>query len=571
MFELFQSLIGRLGIFAIIFIFIMRFNPVKKLLTGKASRYEKLYFSVFFGLFGIAGTYMGVPIHNAIANSRVVGVALGGILGGPLVGFASGVIAGSHRFAIDIGGFTSVACGIATVVEGIIGGVLYNKIKKKQFDFFAALITGITVEVVQMIIILLIARPFAAAYSLVNIIAIPMILANSIGLAIFVELLSTLSKEQEKAAASQAQTALKIALKTLPYLRNGLNRETAAEASKIILYMTDVDAVAITDSTSILAHHGAAEDHHKPGNLFMTEATKSVMEFDRMETPQTKDEIGCMHHGCSLGSAVIVPLKMGDKNIGSLKLYRKNENAITSLDVELANGLAHLFSNQLELGEIENQKKLLVDAEIKALQAQINPHFLFNAITTIIRYTRSDPSMAKDLLIKLADFFRKNINPGERNVALATEIKHCEDYIGIEKARFEERLMVKYEVDPDVMECRIPPLTLQPLVENALKHGILPKEEGGVIVIGAHRENGTVKVFVRDNGVGMNAEKLGSIFLDNNRIQNEHAFDSEAGSGIAIKNVKSRLKAIYGSGYDMVVESTPGTGTVVSFSIPLSS
>jgi two-component system, LytTR family, sensor histidine kinase LytS len=573
MLQLFQHLIGRLGVFAIIFIFLMKFDPVKKLLTGRASSNEKLYFAVLFGIMGIAGTYMGVPIQNAIANSRVVGVALGGILGGPLVGFAAGVIAGAHRYLIDVNGFTAVACGLATMVEGLVAGLLYHRIKRKQYDLAAAFITGVTIECIQMMIILIIAKPFDSALQLVSVIGIPMIVTNSVGLAIFVELLSTLSKEQEKAAASQAQTALKIALKTLPYLRNGLNRETAEQASKIILDMTDVDAVSITDTASILAHKGIAEDHHLPGNLLMTAATRSVLELDKMETPQTKEEIGCQNPDCPLRSAVIVPLKMGKRSIGVLKLYRANENGISSLDVELANGLAHLFSNQLELGEIENQKKLLVDAEIKALQAQINPHFLFNAITTIIRYTRSDPSTAKDLLIKLADFFRKNINPGDRNVALSTEIKHCKDYLGIEKARFEDRISVSYEVDSDVMECRIPPLTLQPLVENALRHGILPKEEGGKIVIGAHRLNGSVKIFVQDDGVGMDSGKLSAIFhenTDSNRAS-DSVDDPLDGSGIAVKNVQMRLNAIYGSDHGLTIESKPGAGTTVSFSIPVSS
>src|SRR5512135_1772969 len=150
MFELFLRLLERLGIFAIVFIFIMHFGSVKKLLTGKATRYEKLYLSVLFGVAGIAGTYMGVPIQNAIANSRVIGVALGGILGGPLVGFAAGVIAGGHRFLIDVGGFTAVSCGIATIAEGLVGGILYSRIKRKPFDPLAAFLTGIVVEIIQM-------------------------------------------------------------------------------------------------------------------------------------------------------------------------------------------------------------------------------------------------------------------------------------------------------------------------------------------------------------------------------------------------------------------------------------
>jgi two-component system sensor histidine kinase LytS len=564
MFDLLISLIERLGIFAILFIFLMRFESVRRLLIGKATRYEKLSLSLIFGLVGIAGTYMGVPIHNAIANSRVIGVALGGILGGPLVGFAAGIIAGGHRYLIDVGGFTAVACGVATMAEGLFGGLLYASIKKKPFDPLAALFTGIAVEVLQMLIILALARPFDAAVNLVNVIGFPMILVNSIGLAVFVELVGSVSREQERVGAFQAQTALKIALRTLPFLRNGLNGESASETSSIILEMTDLDAVAITDEIRILAHKGVGEDHHKPGTTLMTSATKNALLDGGITVARTHIEIGCSNAGCALGSAIIVPLKRGARIVGSLKLYRIRENRITPLDVELANGLAHLFSNQLEIAEVENQRKLVNDAEIKALQAQINPHFLFNALNTIISYTRTSPQTATELLVKLSDFFRRNINPGGDKVTLARELEHCDAYIGIEKARFEDRICVKYDVSPDTMECMLPPLILQPLVENALKHGILPKEEGGEIVIGAQRDNGTVRVSVCDNGLGMREGQVNTLFTCKQKS------DDPNGAGIGLKNVNARLVALYGESGGLSVQSSPGLGTTIAFTIPSS-
>jgi two-component system, LytTR family, sensor histidine kinase LytS len=562
MIYLFLNLLGRLGIFTVAFIILMRFNIVKRLLTGKANRYEKIYLSVIFGLFGIIGTYSGVPINNAIANSRVVGVALGGILGGPFVGLFSGLIAGMHRFFLDMHGFTAIACAVATVAEGFVGGLIYSRLKRRTFDTRAALITGITVETLQMIIILLLAKPFSEAYALVSIIALPMILVNSAGLAIFVELLSSVAREHERVGAFQAQTALKIALKTLPFLRAGLDNSTASRASQIILEETDLDAVAITDETKILAHKGVAEDHHLPGTPLLTAATKQALTLDQTEIAIDRASIGCSNSECTLGSAVIVPLKIGKKNVGALKLYRKREKGINPLDRELAHGLAHLFSNQLELAEIEDQRRLRNDAEIRALQAQINPHFLFNALTTIIRYTRSDPATASDLLLKLSDFFRRNINPGVEAVSLTTELSHCEAYISIEKARFEERVRIRYDIDPAASFCILPPLTLQPLVENAFGHGILPREEGGEIVIGAHKNEKTVKIFVRDDGVGMTHDKVSSILSGTENVQ------SEKGSGIAIRNVNARLVARYGSECSLKIDSFPGRGTTVSFEIP---
>jgi two-component system, LytTR family, sensor histidine kinase LytS len=212
----------------------------------------------------------------------------------------------------------------------------------------------------------------------------------------------------------------------------------------------------------------------------------------------------------------------------------------------------------------ELQKKLRADAEIKMLQAQINPHFLFNAITSIMHYIRTDPEMASALLVKLGDFFRKNIKPGGASVPLAKEIEHCEDYLSIERARFEERLRVSYDVHPDALDCPVPPLILQPLVENALRHGLMPKEEGGEIVIGAYPEPGCVRILVRDNGVGMDA-RAGASLLD----ESEGSMPRK-GTGLALRNVNARLVAIHGAQHGLTIESAPGKGTTISFTIPVS-
>jgi two-component system sensor histidine kinase LytS len=230
--------------------------------------------------------------------------------------------------------------------------------------------------------------------------------------------------------------------------------------------------------------------------------------------------------------------------------------------MELANGLAHLFSNQLEISDIEEQRKLVKDAEIKALQAQINPHFLFNAINTIISYTRTSPETASKLLVKLADFYRTNINPGAGNVSLSTELDHCKAYIAIESARFEERIRVCYDVENDISNVRLPPLILQPLIENALKHGILPLEDGGDVIITARLLGGLVYIEVRDSGIGIPQELLCKLFDD------DYQHSDHLGAGIALKNVNARLIALYGPEHALKVESEAGKGTTVSFQVP---
>ncbi len=215
--------------------------------------------------------------------------------------------------------------------------------------------------------------------------------------------------------------------------------------------------------------------------------------------------------------------------------------------------------------ESERIRKLLNETQIKMLQAQIKPHFLFNAITAIINYTRTNPKTAAELLVNLAEIFRKSINTGTENVTLTVELEHCENYIGIEKARFEDRIDVKYDIDPTVLDCRVPPLILQPLVENALKHGILPREKGGQIIINAYKEDGNLRISVRDNGVGIDQDRLSTLFSDN-----VLGTGFIKGSGVALKNVNARLVGIYGPESALVVESLLNQGTTVSFHIPLS-
>lgn len=561
--DLLIELVQRLSVFALVFLLMVRFPVFKRLLTGTATGYEKISLSLLFGCMGIVATYGGIGVEGAIVNLRSIPVALAGILGGPLVGFLAGVIAGAHRFFVDIGSLTAQACAIATVATGLFGGVVYHRLKRRTFDPLSALITGCSAEVVKMLIILVMIRPFDTALNIVSAISLPTIVVNGLGLALFIELVSSLFREQDRIGARRAQTALDIAFQTLPFLKSGLNETSAEKTARIILDRTNLDAVAISDVKHILAHVGAEKAHHTADAYFLTSAANQVLSTGTAVIAETLSDIGCHSTLCKLGSAVMVPLKKSEQIVGVLELYRLTERSITPLDVELAHGLAHLFSYQLEISEIELQKRLRAEAEVRALQAQINPHFLFNTITTIMGYVWTDPKTASDLLTKMADFFRKNIKPAKKSVSLAEELEHCDNYLCIEKARFEERIVVRYEVDEHILPCRIPPLTLQPIVENSIKHGLLAREEGGAITIRAHQDNEHVRIAIQDNGIGMTAEECRSL-LDQSE---EHA--KKGGLGIALKNINARLMALNGHGGGLQIESGPDAGTTVSFRIPL--
>lgn len=551
-----ENLINRVSIIMLLAFMLSRLGLFRKLVSKKEiSLGDKVILSLIFGIFGIIGTYTGIHIQGAIANSRVIGVFVGGLLGGPFVGILSGIIAGGHRYLIDIGGFTAVACAVSTISEGILAGMLKRRMERSSHRFTIALLAGFAAEIMQMGIILLLAKPYESALELVDIIGIPMILANGIGIAVFIAIVDSVLHGMEKEASYQAQLALRIANDST-FFREGFDNETATATAKVIKEMTNVAAVAFTDREKIIAHVGEGEDHHKPGLGVMTELTKYALNSDTYTIANTRDSISCSHRSCKLKSAIIVPIKQEGNVIGTLKLYKTQEKAITMVETELAIGLAQLFSTQLELSRIDQQKELLARSELKALQAQINPHFLFNAINTIVSYTRTQPENARRLLQHLGDFFRSNLQEPANEVPLEKEIEHIVSYVEIEKARFGDKLRINYDIDEDV-DCNIPPLLLQPLVENAIKHGVLNKLEGGRVDISAHSTPGGTEIIIEDDGVGIPEETLTNLLSDCSQRD-----------CIGLRNVNERLISIYGQDHALNIQSQVNKGTRISMLIP---
>ncbi len=554
---LFKDLAINISLIVTLAYLMTRTKLFRRMLRGKANTQEKVSLVLFFGCLGMAGTYTGVEIKGALANSRVIGVAVGGLLGGPLVGIAAGLLAGGHRALL--GGFTGIACGIATIVEGAIAGYLGRKFSG-NLTGKRSLFIGMGIEVVQMLIILLIARPYTAAWDLVKDIGLPMIIMNGIGISIFVTVINGSLEEEDRIGAVQAQKALYIANLTLPILRIGLTKETARSVARIIYEQTDVAAVALTDRDQILAHVGKGSDHHEAGHAIQTLATHQALDSGELKLAATRVEIGCAEPDCPLFSALVVPLHFQQSIVGTLKIYRERARGISPVDWEFGAGLGMLFSTQLELATLETRASLVRRAELKALQAQVNPHFLFNALNTVVSFCRTDPEKARHLILQLGDFFRKNLKSGEKIVTLREECEHIRAYLAIEQARFSERLCVREEITDEALNWRLPGLTLQPLVENAIKHGIYPMSTPAEILISALVEEEILVVRIWDNGVGIPAEKLTRIHAG--------VEVSTSGLGIGLQNVAQRLQILYGKRADFDIVSWEGKGTEVTLRIP---
>jgi len=553
--KLLEALVNQAGSIVLLAVILSRFRIFRSLLTQDHIEYRHLLFlGVFFGLFGIFKTYSGIPVHGALANARVVGVFVGGLIGGPVVGVLSGVIAGFHRWGIDIGGFTAFACMISTIVEGVMAGMLSKSFYRSERKWLFALYAGIAAEAIQMSIILLVVRPFPEAWDLVKIIGIPMIFANGIGISMFIAIVELFYNERDKIAASQSRTVLSIANETINLFRKGLTEETTKAAAQIIRSVTGATAVAFTSKDQILAHVGVGAGHHIVGSKIVTDITRKSLDEGKTKIAHDKKDIACEHKGCRLKRAIIVPLKVNNSVAGTLKIYK--DEVITPVDEEIAEGLASLFSTQIELSRIDEQAKLLDQAELMALQAQINPHFLFNAINTIISSIRTSPDHARELLMKLGSYFRNSLNQPDE-IDFLHEIENINNYLEIEKARFGNKIDIKYNIDENINH-KIPPFTLQPLVENALKHGLLSRIEGGTIEINAVTGNeGNLRITVRDDGMGISGDKLSELLNDN--------IDSDS---VGLKNVNKRLINKYGTASGLIINSSPGVGTEISMNIP---
>jgi two-component system sensor histidine kinase LytS len=573
MLELLITMLERLGIIVTIALILTRFRFFRDMIYGERLKRQQQYKAIlFFGFFGIIGTYTGLAFNTdtlqfnrwaselasdeAIANSRVIGVVLAGLLGGYKVGIGAGIIAGFHRFTL--GGFTALACGLASIVAGILAGFFHKK--NEHVKLSSAFFIGATAEAVQMLIIIGISRPLEKAVALVEMIGIPMIIANGLGSALFLLIIKNVINEEEKAGAFHAQKTLRIADQTLAYLRKGINHESALAVCKILHKELQAKAVAITNHTEILAHVGHGDDHHRSGSPIQTQITRDVIQHGELVVANDRT-IHCREESCPLGAAVIAPLKLRCETIGTLKFYFSSEKEINNLVMELISGLSVLLSNQLEIAEADKAYQLAKEAEIKALQAQISPHFLFNSLNTIVSLVRIEPAKARKLLVSLSHFLRQNLTATTVSVTtLEQELRHVKAYLSIEETRFIDRLEIIYDINEDALLEKIPPLTLQPIVENAVKHGIKNKEQDCLITITIQKRDAMTMVKVEDNGQGMSKERAEQI--------GKETLQSETGSGLALYNVNRRLSIMFGEESSLKITSTPGVGTDIHFSIP---
>ncbi|AJI95704.1 5TMR of 5TMR-LYT family protein [Yersinia ruckeri] len=539
-FEMLLAVFDRAALMLICLFFLTRTRLFRQLLQKeKHTPLELAAVTAIFSLFAIFGTYSGINVEGSLVNVRVIAVMSGGILFGPWVGIITGIIAGSHRYLIDIDGITSVPCLITSIIAGLMSGYINLKIKKDR-QWSMGILGGMICESLTMLLVVLWAKPTALGIDIVSKIAIPMIL-GAVCIGLIVLLVQSVEDEKEVIAARQAKLALDIANKTLPYFRN-INAESLRTVCEIIRTDIKADAVAITNTHNILAYVGVGAGTYDIDHEIISDITKESIQCGKI-TIRNNDEV---HRTPQIHSLIIIPLWEKGEVTGSLKIYYCHAHKITYSLKVMAIGLSQIISTQMEVSRIEQLKEMANKAEMRALQSKINPHFLFNALNAISSSIRINPDTARQLIINLSRYLRYNLELNDEQIDIRKELHQIQDYIAIEQARFGSKLTVIYDIDDDI-SLKIPSLLIQPLVENAIVHGIQPCKGKGVVVIAVKDHGDQIKISVKDTGNGINQETIERV-----------ARNEMPGNKIGLLNVHHRVQLLYGAGLQ-IRRLEPGT------------
>ena len=347
-------------------------------------------------------------------------------------------------------------------------------------------------------------------------------------------------------------SALNRVTNAAPHLREGLNQESADKAVQPLRELLDFAAVGLVDSeAALLSWDGGAKQHYEQ----LREKTERALRTRKREYVDHAN-LACDQRPCPMRHAVVVPLEVEGDSHGALVIV---SNWDRKRLLNGASGLADHVTTQLELAELNESKQRLARAEVRAMRAQISPHFIYNALNTISSQIRTDPEQARDLLQEFADFTRYSFRTSGLYTTLADEIRNIDRYLNLERARFgPDRLRMQLKIAPEVLPVVMPFLALQPLVENAVRHGLANKPGGGTVSVVAEENGNEALINVEDDGIGM----------DPARLDEEFANAHMTGAHVGLGNINNRMRATFGDDYALVVETEQDAGMKVIMRVP---
>jgi two-component system, LytTR family, sensor kinase len=345
------------------------------------------------------------------------------------------------------------------------------------------------------------------------------------------------------------QSALHAATATLPHLRRGLTSASAEKAVPYLRALTGAAAIALADNRAVLTIDGEGREQVRPGDLLSRLLARTPDHRLHVEPRLVSSD-----PTCPLRSAVLAPLVVQDKRVGTLIAFYRTVGRPSQAELRVVQEGASLVSAQIELSLVADQERRLAQAELRALRAQISPHFIYNALAAVAGEIHDRPEEARELLIDFAQFTRYLFRDGRSYVTLGEEIEHVERYLRLEQARF-PALSVSIDVPPDALGAVVPAMSIQPLVENAVRHGVERRAGSGRVEIIGRVTAGNVELRVCDDGAGIEPERVPAVLAG-------------AGGGIGVSNVDARLRASFGERYALRIESDVGVGTTAVMTVP---
>lgn len=333
------------------------------------------------------------------------------------------------------------------------------------------------------------------------------------------------------------------------HLRDGLTPEGAERATRQLRSMLGSRAIALADPTDVLAWDGVGSHHkdavHAQAQPVLTSGRTVVL---------SEQDITCADPDCPIRSGVLAPIVADERVVAALAAYGPSVSAGL---VRATEEVAQWISTQLELAELDRQRTRLMEAELRALRAQISPHFIYNCLGAIASFVRTDPDRARELILEFADFTRYAFRRGGAYTTLRDELRNIERYLVLEQARFGDRLVVTLTISPEVLPVAVPFLSVQPLVENAVRHGLERKAGIGHVTITAVDLGSSAEISIEDDGIGGDPDVIRAV------LAGESSADS-----VGLGNVDARLRQAFGDQHGLVVETAPGAGTRVTFRVP---
>lgn len=369
----------------------------------------------------------------------------------------------------------------------------------------------------------------------------------AVGVVLLLRRIVVASKDLGTDVERATYQTLHLASRAATHLRGGLGEPDATRAAKHLRALLACDGLAIVDRSGAVTVDGDAAA--AVGQV----AARLAAEASASGKAQVQRRITLGAHETD---AVAAPILTSGRAVGAIVAFAAPVRAGL---VRATGEVADWVAAQVELGELDTSRAALAEAEVRALRAQISPHFIYNSLNAIASFINTDPAQARELVLEFADFTRYSFRRHGDFTTVAEELRSIDSYLRLERARFGDRLKVTLQVAPEVLSTVVPFLSIQPLVENAVRHGLEAKEGGGRITITAEDSGAFAEISVEDDGAGIDPEVLATVLAG-----------GSPGEHVGLRNVDARLRQVYGDEHGLVVETNVGAGTLVRMRVPKS-